>query len=309
MPNLPMKFGFFPGSLDFTAGNITVRSLPDAEENRKRLLANNGVRGDWIYAPPAAVTDIVSGQRQELPHSSRVFGLPQTHEITHAQSVDPPHVGFLVWTLGFIYGIRLTETEAGFLDATPVKPGVLHDIGWVGRSEQRALALADDFWQRHAANPKVCKGITGVIHAFFLSQTPTQLDFERFIYLYTSLDGCYRVWELIHGPIPKNQKPTHARRIEFLCTKLGIPVPPWADSSSGTVAAHRNNTLHEALFFDEPLGFSTFGGSSAGRPTTGDHLLEMNGLVSRVLCALLGFNDPGYIQSPLNTRQIIPARL
>jgi hypothetical protein len=27
--------------------------------------------------------------------------------------------------------MRLTDTEAGFLDATPINPGALHDIVWV----------------------------------------------------------------------------------------------------------------------------------------------------------------------------------
>jgi hypothetical protein len=304
-----VNFGFFPTPLDFKAGDVSVQTLSDLDLKRAGVANSGGVHGDWVYAPPAIVTDIMSGNERTLPYNSRVFGLPQTHALSHAKSSDASRLRFLVWMLGFIHGIRLTETEAGFLDATPIKPGKLHDIGWMGRSEQKALALADEFWDRHAAIPNVCKGVTSVVHSYFLSQTPILLDFERFTYLYIAVDGCYRVWEIIYGPPAKKDKPTHKARIAYLCTALNLPVPAWADTSSGTVATHRNNTLHEGLFFDEPLGFQTFGGTASPGSTTEDYLLEMTGLVSRLVCALVGFNDRRYIESPLSTRQVIPARL
>jgi hypothetical protein len=300
-----MEFGYYPDPLDFTVGDLTIETLPDLETKRAGVEGRDGVEGDWIYAPRAKSQDILSGVIRQLPYNSRVFGLPQTHALAHATSNDREHLQFLVWMLGFIYGIPLTETEAGFLDATPIKPGKLHDIIWTGRSEPKALAIADKFWHDNAASPRVAKGLTGIVHSLFLSETRMRLDFEAFIYLYIALDGCYRVWTTIHGEPPKKSRPTHQQRIDYLCKALNRPTPDWANPMSGTVAEVRNDTLHEGLFFDEPLGFQVYFES----PTDRNHLLEMRALVCRFICGIVGFGDTGYITSDIDKRQQFGIRL
>jgi hypothetical protein len=73
--------------------------------------------------------------------------------------------------------------------------------------------------------------------------------------------------------------------------------------------ATRNETLHEGLFFDEPLGFRTFVSPVAQGVPNCDELMEMRALVCRVICALMGFNDASYITSRLDTRQLFLVRL
>ena len=51
---------------------------------------------------------------------------------------------------------------------------------------------------------------------------------------------------------------THADRIKWMCSKLRVVTPAWADE----VAAIRNDALHEALFMDAPLGFEAHTGSN-----------------------------------------------
>jgi hypothetical protein len=57
-------------------------------------------------------------------------------------------------------------------------------------------------------------------------------------------------------------------------------------------------TLHEAPFMNEPLGFAVHGvGSNQNLP------LEMQGLVCRLLVALIGVPTASYVTFPVNTRQ------
>lgn len=231
------------------------------------------------------------GGVRDLPYSNRVFALPKTHSLTHATATDLDHLSFLIWMLGFIEGLRLTDTEAGFLDATPIKTGELHDIVWIQHSERRALGFADAFWKRHGA--RTSKGLTSVVHALFISHNPLLLDFEELLFVYTAIDGCHAVWKAMQNPPPKPVG--HADRIANLCSQLGTVTPSWIQTAVGS----RNDATHEGLFFDEPLGFALFHGK---KPQPGNTILSMQKLVYRFICALLELPCPDYIKSPVNTR-------
>lgn len=294
------RFGYCPQALDWKIGDIVVATLPDLPQTIDAVTKREGIEKDWIYAPPSRTRDFMSGTISVQPYSSRVFALPQTHAIEHTNG-GLEQLDFLVWCLGFILGMRLTTTEAGFLDATPIKPGVLHDIVWCGRdSIAKALACADDFWRANQSRPRVPKALTGVIHSYFLAQNPIALGFERFTNLYVALEGCHFVHSTTLGKAPRSAP--HRDRIAGLCSAFNMPIPSWAAPTSANIATHRNETLHEGLFFDEPLGFAGFGGQGH-RPSAGLVLLEMEALVARLLVALLGMPAPSYITSELNTRQ------
>src|SRR5947208_2038612 len=119
-----MNFGFYPLPLDLTAGDVTIKTLDDLDSKVAALRDSEGIEGDWCHAPPQEVQGVTPGVVRVMPYSSRIFGLPHTHSIAHASSNDPERLRFLIWMLGFIHGLRLTDTEAGFLDATPIKPGI-----------------------------------------------------------------------------------------------------------------------------------------------------------------------------------------
>jgi hypothetical protein len=195
----------------------------------------------------------------------------------------------------------MSDQEAGFLDATPIRPGVSNDIIWFGNSLMIALDIADGFFSAHSATPKIETSIRAAIHSYLLADIPTLLDYERFIHLYTTVDACFAVRGLMCSP-PK-KRISHAERIAYLCDELSLPLPWWADPTSPYVAAQRNETLHEGLFFHEPWGFSIFGGERHDDPKNQMLLLEMQHLTCRILLALLGIQDRQYLTSSISDRQ------
>ena len=303
---LVKEFGFYPHPRPIKAGPVTISPLPDLQQIVREVLAYDGIEGDWIYAPLQRIKNSMNGQVRECPYTTRVFGLPMTHLIEHVETTSEDHIKFHIWALSFFVGMRLTATEAGFLDATPLKPHRLVDFIPHGSSLTRAVELAENFWMTNRDKPRCAKRFAAAIHALFLSQNPQSLQFEQFVQLYMAIDACYRLTEELHRP-PKHLK--HADRIAWMCRQFGFEPPAWADPMApggSEVATIRNDTLHEALFMDAPLGFAVHGVSSNQSHTLEQNLpLEMQHLVSRLLVALIGGNDTAYIQSPVNDRQKI----
>ncbi len=304
MVALSKKFGFCPEALRIDAGPIQVRPLPELPSTVDDSAGWEDVENGWIYAPPKGKRDFLSGQVRELPYSSRVFGLPKTHAIEHEHATDDDHLTFLVWVLSFFVGMRLTTTEAGFLDATPIRRGMLVDLVLVGQSLIRALELADLFWTENPPETRNAQRFEAAVHALFLGQYPQALQFERFIYLYTAIDACYKLTANLRNF--KSRLP-HRQRIERMCQELGVEIPAWAESSKTDRGATRvwpirNDALHEALFMDRPFGFALHRFNPDGRPELPIDS-EMRNLVCRLFVALLGGNDECYLKSPVNTRR------
>lgn len=298
MTSLSAQFGYYPRSLDVAAGPVRVEPLPDLQQTVADMEASNGIENGWIYAPPRQRRDMMSGNIETLPYPSRIFGLPKTHTLTHDSPDGADHLTFHVWCLSFFTGMRLTTTEAGFVDATPLKPGALVDFV-PGRIDiRKALELAERFWTDNKNEPHRARLVAAAIHALFLAHNPLLLQFERFLLLYSSLDACYALASSLH-PAPPGLG--YAKRIRWMCSLFGMPVPPWADPSAASgpeAALLRNETVHEALFAGEPLGFAVHGvGSNRNLP------LEMEALICRLLVALLGAPTAHYVASPVNTRQ------
>ena len=288
-----LEFGFYPEPRPIEAGSIRISPLPDFDSIVAPMPDWEDIEDGWLYAPPH-----MSGTVREKPYSSRIFGLPKTHMIEHATATDDEHLDFLVWALSFFVGMRLTTTERGFLDATPVKPGKLVDFVLLGQSLERAVELADSFWMTNRNKPRNAQRFEAAVHALFLAQYPQALQFERFIYLYTAFDACYALAKALWCPQGHHK---HYERIEWMCSELHVNTPTWADpkgQSHTEVSYIRNHALHEALFMDEPLGFAVLQSGTPGNLT-----LEMTALVCRLLVALIGGNDTSYVGSPVNTRQ------
>ena len=183
------KFGFCPEHLRIDAGPIKVRPLPDFEAIVDHSSTWEDVENGWIYASPKEVQDFLTRKVHESPYSARVFGLPKTHVIEHEDATADDHLVFLVWALSFFLGMRLTTEKRGFLDATPLRKGVLVDFTLVGQSLIRALELADSFWTDRPVETRDAKRFEAAVHALFLGQYPQALQFERFIYVYTAIDA------------------------------------------------------------------------------------------------------------------------
>ena len=304
MSKTSKAFGFYPEPLRIDAGPIRIDPLPQFEEVAREVVAGAQVEDDWIYALPQGVRDLMSGQIRQRPYNARVFGLPKTHTIEHAGAAGDEHLDFLVWALSFFVGMRLTTTEAGFLDATPARRGTLVDFVAKEQTISKGMELAERFWTNNLHEPRNAQRFAAAVHALFLSQNPRALQFEEFIYSYTAVDACYKLAAELRQ---LTRKKLHRERIEWMCDEFGLETPDWAkQSASGgvEVAAIRNDALHEALYVDAPLGFAVHGAGSFGNLP-----LEMVALICRLLVALIGGNDPSYVGSAVNTRQRHPLEL
>ena len=288
------EFGFYPKPLEIAAGPIRIRPLQEHDTIVDSILSCDRIHDGWIYAP---LEQVGNAPRREL-YGARVFVLPMTHTIGHSVAIDDEHMEFHVWALSFFLGTRLSTTEPGYLDATPVEVGRLVDFVPLGQSLVRAAELAENFWMANRAEPQNAKRLEAAIHALFLSQYRQGLQFERFIYLYTAIDALFALAKSSRQP-PQNLG--HPDRIAWMCSEFGLTLPNWAANSgpgNAELPTIRNKTLHEGLFMDAPLGFALHGGG-----TNVDLTLEMTALVCRLLVALIGGNDQGYIGSRVDSRQ------
>jgi hypothetical protein len=250
-------FGFLPTPTSVTTTEVVIEIRPDFNDVVADCQKWDGVDGNWIYAPSQQVKTFDGVQ--ELPYPSRVFGLPKTHTISCLHTDDPAHLQFHVWALSFFLGIRLTTTERGFLDATPIKPHSLIDFYASQQDLRKTVTLTQAFLLAHGHDPAHTKLFVAAVHAFFLAQCPRNLQFEQFIYLYTALDACYALATAIRAHV---RRVPHSDRILWMCGLFGMTPPDWAQrppKGAAEVATLRNATLHEALFMGEALGFAVHG--------------------------------------------------
>jgi hypothetical protein len=290
---LSKHFGYWPSATSLSVGHLNIAPLPFFDAVMASMQEERGIKGNWIYAPPALTRDMLSREVYEQPFPSRIFGLPHTHTIAHAASDSDDHLDFHIWGLAFFLGMRFTSTEAGFVDATPVRPGKLVDfvcLGGLGAS----VELVERFWIDHRAVPERASLVSAAVHALFLSQGPQLLQYERFIYCYTALDACFALAQDLHPP---KRRPNHAMRLAWMCDLFGMPTPSWAQpatAGSSPISQIRNRTMHEALYMGRPLGFAV---DAANLPH------EMRGLICRFIVAVLGAANSDYVRTPVVSRQ------
>lgn len=296
------KFGYYPKNIDIVTDRFSVKTLPNLQEIVTSVSQDPNVHNGWIY--PGTQENIDSSGLITLrPYNVRIFGMCKTHILTLHKSSNNDELDFIVWCLSFFTGMRLTTSEAGFLDATTIKPGKLVDFVLNYSSLEDVINLALDYLEIERNNIRATKRIIAIIHSLFLAQSPQYLSFERFQYLYMSIDSCYKLVESKSDSKP-NRTLSHAERVQWMCEKFNIPVPDWAAfiGKSSQISRVRNDTIHEALFFDEPLGFSIYGGNQSSTNQT-NVILQMQHLICRLLVALLGKPETEYVRSRVDDRQ------
>lgn len=222
---LAAQFGYYPVRCDIQNGRFSVETLPDLDSRVADVAENENVHSGWIYAGAEQVRDFMTGNVTVMPYSARVFPLPKTHVLTIKKCESRDHLELVVWCLSFFIGMRLTTTEAGFLDATPVEPGKLVDFSLGRYTVEDVIVIALNFLDAYRKTPPAYKILPAVIHALFLAQYPQSLDFERFQYLYMALDACYKLMTVNDTPPSRSG---HAARIQWMCEKFTVPVPEWA---------------------------------------------------------------------------------
>lgn len=294
------EFGFYPHPLDdVKTKTVTIHTLPKLETKVKEVCSDKNVEKGWIYSPPQEIHHVFADLTQVCPYPARVFGLPKTHKLVHHNTDNLQHVEFLVWVLSFFVGMRLSTTEAGFVDATPIKYRTLTDFTVKKDDLSHVLSLGDQFWQNNTQDRS--KLFRSAIHTLFISHNPqfVRFRYESFIFAYIALDTC---WLLSKEKLkPDQKKPNHTERIQQMCETWGIPCPKWDKD----IVTLRNFSLHEGLHLGEPLGYSR----STYKEKLGDHLSNnpirsMQKLVCRLLVAIIEVNDKNYIQSSCDNRSI-----
>lgn len=298
-----LSFGYYPHHFDCNIKDVCISTHDGLEENVKTISTDPHVVDKWLYSPLRERRDIFSGEVTALPYPARIFGLPHTHSVSSSNTNEEERLQFLVWCFGFFVGMRTTTTTAGFADATPIEPYMLVDFVLNQVELSLAIENALHFWDNNNQNPRTTKAVTGIIHSLFNAQLPQLLCFERFIYLYTAIDGCsyvYRETQQIKG-----NRPSHSQRIDEMCQGFDMSTPSWAtrDGAGKSIVDLRNETLHESLFFDEPLGFQIYQEEVSQDGSHSNTLLEMEKLVCRLLVALIGIKDESYIKSAIDDRQ------
>ncbi|MBK6727603.1 MAG: hypothetical protein IPG63_10140 [Xanthomonadales bacterium] len=281
---------------------LSIEPLDNFDSVVDKIQRSGAVRMDWYYG------SLFSSSTANSP-PGRVFGLSKTHMLSIHGSADEEKLRFVVWCLSFLVGMRLTTTEAGFLDATPVKPRLLVDFFADEKNIVRGLGYALNFYDQchNGNNPAInAKRYEAAIHALFLAQNPGNLPFETFSYLYMALDTSFSM--MSDG---QDLHIAHAERIKWMCGRSKIDTPTWAKSSAGkgkssAVSILRNSAVHEAISMGEPLGFSVLDPSTFSGSDPTKILLEMRALTCRLLVFILdkqsGSSRIDYVGSPVDTR-------
>jgi hypothetical protein len=243
---LAADFGFWPVAAGFAVSGVTVVPLSNIDEEIAAVSKSQGVHQGWIYPPSVRQRDFMSGASKELPFPNRVFGLPKTHRI-EVSADTPTGLGrFVVWCLGFCVGMRLTETEAGYLDTTPIVAGKLCDFLCHPKELDRAIEPAIRFYVENHRKGKegieIIETFLAALHTLWLSQNPRLLPFEELHYAYISLDSLWFVAAKMATLSPRATR--HSERPQRLAEILCIQQPSWPHLST-----QRNHTIHQGLFF------------------------------------------------------------
>jgi len=306
------EFGYYPKPIEIENERFSIKTLPNFQEIIEIVKNDPDVHKDWIY-PGAQQNVDLNGVSSYRPYNVRVFGMHKTHVLTVYKNQNQEDLDFIVWCLSFFTGMRLTITDAGFLDATPIKPNMLVDFILIGNTLESVVELALDYLDLERNNHRVTKRVIAAIHSLFLAQYPQSLSFERFQYLYMSLDSCYKLIEDKSNPKP-HRGLSHAERVQWMCKEFDICIPDWAITKkkfknngsksyeASEISEIRNDAIHEAIFFDEPLGFSLYGGNQSGGKQI-NVILEMQHLICRLIVCILGRPDVDYVKSCINDRQ------
>ncbi|HIC5589448.1 TPA: hypothetical protein ACW486_003632 [Salmonella enterica subsp. enterica serovar Infantis] len=294
--DIKAEFGYYPVEVNVETDDFSLLTLPGLAEKTNLINNHRNVINGWIYPGNQEVYNL-NGGISTMPFSQRVFGLPKTHSLKLKNTSSLETLNFAVWCLSFFKGIRLTTTDAGFLDATPIKPSKLTDFILVKCSEKEVIELALKYMSSETKTKHAPINIAAIVHALFLSQNPQYLSFEKFQYLYMALDSCFALtWAEKNKCTEKTLN--HSRRLKWICKTYGIPRPSWVTGKKN-ITNIRNENFHEAMFHGQPLGFTTINNYQYGD----DILQQMQALICRLLVAILGVNAPDYITSNVNSRE------
>ena len=290
------RFGFLqePTALDWDGGFI--RPLEGHDAVVQDLLADPRWCSGCFF-PPLTSSSRLAPDGKAVPPMPTTFGLPPTHRISlNSITPDPASENFIIALFGMLKGLRLQREGWQHFHKCPTQRGSLCDFFADDREIVLTLDLATTFWMRNTES-KTRKLAFGAIHWHLFAQL-YEHEFERFNAQYIALDTCWKLAARVIGVTAKG----HGERPRLLAEKLNLQTPSWAmptnqRENACTLSDRRNSLVHEAMYADEPLGFT--------HPKTERGMeLEMRGFVARCIFSLLGVSNE-YTRSAVDSRQIV----
>lgn len=288
---ISVEFGWLPRPLRLSTARVTVVSLSDFESRVGVVRAWPECGKRWIY--PGIEDDPTEDCRKPRGR----FELPTTHRLSLCPDLvagGPDLSSFIIQCIALLCGMQLRPAGHGHLSRTACRPGELVDFFCSDRELQRSLDFSIDRWLTLSASQR--GPLIAGLH-WYLSAASHERQHEEFGALYTSLDALYR--SACRQGMP--QSATHRDRIVSLSRHYGVPLSEHFGNQSNPepdvsqLTRLRNAFIHEALWEDEPIGFTV---TEKGHEIT----LSLGNFVSRLLVAMLGI-ECAYSSSALDTRQ------
>lgn len=288
---ITMEFGWLPSSKEYRATDLKISPSQQHSSSVTAVLNSGCVHKDWFHVP-LQHTDDMPNDKQGIPVPW--FTLPSTHTLECIDSSTQKYQEYIITIFGWLMGLKLQPKGWGHFYRVAIKQGTLNDFIVFDEDLPRTLDLASKFWTDTHCDDTRSK-MFGVIHWFLFSQSYAQY-FEKIMMQYTVFDSLFNIHKTL-GHI--SQKHTsHPDRLLCISDLLGIPLPDWG-KSNGQKAPEltnlRNELVHEAKFYGEPIGFSAPNSRS-------NILLELECFNSRVIAATLGATG-NYTRSLSTTRQ------
>lgn len=224
---------------------------------------------------------------------SRIFDLP-LNAILEGDFLSEDHAKFMIWCYSFLYGIRLSYLKNGFLDAVNINKSVFNFIVY---DYADILKICYNYKMDY-------KPISAIIHMLFMAKVPEghTLQYERFSYLYSAFDSCFRIIAQKQGYNPKKIC-AHSQRIEKCFEMTNIEQPLFLtkkDSNNNlTILNLRNKLIHESIFNGEPVGYSA----------TAEHehyIYEFSNYCCKLLLYILDILSNEYKAVPCSSRNSFP---
>jgi hypothetical protein len=281
------QFGFLPIEMNLECSNLKVYCVDNFHKTFKSL--QKAAYSDGFIYPPTIyrVKKDPSTKRKirRIPNSKRpalMYRILPSHHIEFDTEIMKEEnelrnglFGFVMYLIGYIYGIRLQFHDWWFDGRTPFQSQ--HNI-YITK-EKLIFFMEYTIKKFNSMNHDKKKFITNILYMH--NRSPLyEWDWEQFIIEYMVFDACWNFSEL------EKTKTPHKARIKKICTEYGL----YQDADViEKIVYLRNNLFHESLWCGE-------------RPcTTADnddffvsyHFRRLN---QRLIPALLGYNS-NYVRS------------